>query len=105
MTRVFLHDSKLLPVGLSVAVATALAVAPVVLSAGPANAQAAGGSALAFLGLLEQAEARSAARDWAGAMPLWQQVVRANPTEGRYWSRLGMAYLALRDYRAAIPPL
>jgi tetratricopeptide (TPR) repeat protein len=62
-------------------------------------------SPVAFLSLVERAEARSAARDWAAAAALWEEVVRINPTEGRFWSRLGNAQLGLRNYRAAIPAL
>lgn len=59
----------------------------------------------AFLSLVERADALSDARDWAAAIPLWQQVISTNPTDGRYWSRLGGAYFNLREYRAALPPL
>jgi hypothetical protein len=72
----------------------------------PALAQpAVADSPLAFIALVEQAEARSAAREWAVAIPLWEAVVRHNPTEGRFWSRLGMAHFALRNYVSAIPAL
>ncbi len=83
-------------------------LAALALCAGIGHAQEAGpvpAPTFAFISLVEQADARSAARDWAAAIPLWQQVVRANPTDGRYWSRLGTAYFNLRDYRAAIAPL
>ncbi len=85
-----------------------LPMAAFALCAGVGHAQPpapAAASTFAFIPLVEQADARSAARDWAAAVPLWQQVVRANPTDGRYWSRLGTAYFNLHDYRAAIPPL
>ena len=83
-------------------------VAMLLLLTGVGHAQEPGPAPLPpaeFLSLVDRAEARSAARDWAGAAPLWRQVVQANPTDGRYWSRLGMAHFSLRDYRAAIAPL
>jgi hypothetical protein len=60
---------------------------------------------MAFLSLVEQAEGRSAARDWAAAASLWEQVVRINPTEGRFWNSLGMARFMAREFAAAIPAL
>ncbi|MFL6843513.1 MAG: TPR end-of-group domain-containing protein [Allosphingosinicella sp.] len=59
----------------------------------------------AFVTLVDQAEAKSAARDWQAAAELWEKVVAANPVEGRFWSRLGNARLAGKDYRGAIPAL
>jgi tetratricopeptide (TPR) repeat protein len=57
----------------------------------------------AFVALLQQANARSAAKDWAGAIPLWERVVAANPVEGRFWNGLATARYRARDYRGAIP--
>jgi tetratricopeptide (TPR) repeat protein len=59
----------------------------------------------AFVTLVDQAEAKSAAKDWQAAAGLWEKVVAANPVEGRFWSRLGNARLAGKDYRGAIPAL
>jgi tetratricopeptide (TPR) repeat protein len=92
------HSNSLRRAGLALAL-FALASYPA-----PARAQAPS-SPIAFLSLVDRAEARSAARDWAAAVPLWEDVVRINPTEGRFWSRLGNAQLSLRNYRAAIPAL
>jgi tetratricopeptide (TPR) repeat protein len=78
---------------------------PAAVAAQPNEPAADRGSPVAFLSLVEQAEAKSAARDWAAAIMLWEQVVRANPTEGRYWSRLGTARFNMRDFRGAIPAL
>lgn len=58
-----------------------------------------------FIALVGQADARSDARDWAAAIPLWREVVRQNPTDGRYWGRLSAALMATHDYRGAIPAL
>ncbi|HKG24308.1 MAG TPA: tetratricopeptide repeat protein [Thermomicrobiales bacterium] len=55
-----------------------------------------------FLRTLALAEARSAEEAWREAAPLWEQVVAANPVEGRFWSRLGEARFNAKDERAAI---
>lgn len=57
----------------------------------------------AFIGLVAQAEAKSAAKDWAAAAVLWQRLVAANPFQGSFWSRLGFALYSAKEYRAAIP--
>jgi tetratricopeptide (TPR) repeat protein len=108
VTRLFLQDSNVsrrrawLALGSALLVLCPAAEADAVQSGAP---QPGADPAIAFLGLVEQADARSAARDWAAAIPLWEQVVRANPTDGRYWSRLGTACFNLHDYRGAIPAL
>lgn len=56
-----------------------------------------------FLALVDQANARSAAKDWTGAIALWERVVAANPVEGRFWNALARARYAAGDYRGAIP--
>jgi tetratricopeptide (TPR) repeat protein len=83
--------SRVLTIGALLAVASA-----------PARAQAPM-PAPAFVALVEQANARTAAKDWAAAMPLWERVVAANPVEGRFWNALATARYNARDYRAAIP--
>jgi tetratricopeptide (TPR) repeat protein len=60
-------------------------------------------SAAAFVSLVEQADSKSAAKDWTVAARLWERVVAANPVEGRFWSRLAEARYAAKDYRGAIP--
>jgi tetratricopeptide (TPR) repeat protein len=70
-----------------------------------APAAAAPLSPTAFLALVEQAEAMTAAKDWKQAAALWQRAAAANPTEGRYWSQLGNAHARLGDHRRAIPAL
>jgi len=55
-----------------------------------------------FVALVQQADARTAAKDWAAAAPLWEKVVAANPVEGRFWDRLGTARYRSGDYRGAI---
>lgn len=69
-------------------------------SAAQRSAQAASPSA--FLKTLEQARARSAAKDWPAAAALWEQVVAANPVEGGFWTSLATARYAAKDYRGAI---
>ncbi|HEX8737447.1 MAG TPA: tetratricopeptide repeat protein [Pyrinomonadaceae bacterium] len=56
-----------------------------------------------FLDTLARAETKTQARAWAEAAALWEQVVRANPVEGRFWNELGSAYYNNKDYRKAIP--
>lgn len=78
------------------------AVLAVAVSAAQAQAEAPM-PAPAFVALLGQANARTAAKDWTGAVPLWERVVAANPVEGRFWNALATARYAARDYRGAIP--
>jgi tetratricopeptide (TPR) repeat protein len=109
VTRLFLQESEVSR--RRARPAFALALLALCLAASSAGAvqsgapPAAADPAFAFLDLLERAEARSAARDWAAAIPLWEEVVRANPTDGRFWGRLGTARFNLHDYRGAIPAL
>jgi tetratricopeptide (TPR) repeat protein len=74
-----------------------------ILAVSPVAAQARPLAPRAFLGLLDRAEDRSAARDWPAAALLWREIVAANPVEGRYWERLATALFRAGDYRAAIP--
>ena len=83
------------------------ALLAIFLAASPA-AKAAPASLMnpaAFLQLVDQAQARTKAKDWAAAAELWQKAAAANPTEGAYWSRLGSALMNLKQYRRAIPAL
>ena len=83
---------------------TARAVAAALMAIGlAAAAPPARQSPQAFLALVDQAEARSTARDWPGAIPLWRDVVAANPVEGRFWNKYATALYGAKDYRAAIP--
>ncbi len=93
MARALLRVSSVL--ALIAAASAGAAAAPPAAPASPA----------AFLSLIEQAEARTAAKDWRAAAELWSRAAAANPTEGRYWSRLGNAHVELGDYRRAIPAL
>ncbi|MEA3033260.1 MAG: hypothetical protein QOH86_1276, partial [Sphingomonadales bacterium] len=70
------------------------AAACALLAAAPPSAPAA-----SFVALVQQADARTAAKDWAAAAPLWERVVAANPVEGRFWDRLGTARFRAGDYR------
>jgi len=58
-----------------------------------------------FLSLLNQAQAKSQASDWAAAAPLWERVVALNPTVAGYWYLLGTAERNAGDYQKAIPSL
>src|SRR5438270_13941079 len=59
-------------------------------------------SPVEFLALVNQAESRSTQKDWTEASGLWEQVVVANPTEGRFWQRLGEARHATKSFQSAI---
>src|SRR5688572_9593959 len=56
-----------------------------------------------FAETLALAEARMQAQQWAEAAALWEQVVKANPVNGRFWERMCTAYYNARDYSKAIP--
>ncbi|MFZ0748991.1 MAG: tetratricopeptide repeat protein, partial [Pyrinomonadaceae bacterium] len=56
-----------------------------------------------FAETLALAEARMQAQQWAEAATLWEQIVKANPVNGRFWERMGTAYYNARDYRKSIP--
>src|SRR4051812_49091946 len=55
-----------------------------------------------FVALVQDADARTAAKDWAIAASVWERVVAFNPVEGRFWDRLGTARYRAGDYRGAI---
>ncbi len=55
-----------------------------------------------YLDLLDRAEERFAAEDWAAAAYLWSQLADANPTVGATWTRLGQARYRCARYREAI---
>lgn len=56
-----------------------------------------------FAETLSLAEARMRERRWAEAAALWEQVVKINPVQGRFWEQLGTAYYNAGEYRKAIP--
>lgn len=60
------------------------------------------GRAENFVELLRQAEAKSDAKRWQEAIPLWERVVTLNPVRGSYWSELGTACYQAKDYRKCI---
>lgn len=72
-----------------------------------AQALAQGGAAAdspqAYLKILAQAQAKTAAKEWAEAATLWEQVVKANPVNGEFWNELGNARYEAKDYMKAIP--
>jgi len=55
-----------------------------------------------FLAMLSAAEARTASRDWRGAVELWELVVAANPVEGRFFSHLAQAREETGQYQGAV---
>ncbi|HEV7642752.1 MAG TPA: tetratricopeptide repeat protein [Pyrinomonadaceae bacterium] len=56
-----------------------------------------------FLDHLRRGEERSAAKQWAEAIPLWKKVVQINPVEGEFWNKLGEAYYNNKQFAEAIP--
>ncbi|HEV8160441.1 MAG TPA: tetratricopeptide repeat protein, partial [Pyrinomonadaceae bacterium] len=56
-----------------------------------------------FVETLARAEAKMQAKQWAEAAAVWEQVVKANPVQGRFWEQLGLAYYNAKDYRKSIP--
>lgn len=55
-----------------------------------------------FVETLRQAQAKTNAKEWTQAAALWEQIVKANPVEGRFWNQLGAARYNAKDYRKAI---
>lgn len=56
---------------------------------------------VAFPRLLARAQAATHAGQWEDAAQLWEQVIAANPTDGRFWGRLGDAHFHLQHDSAA----
>src|SRR6516165_1290014 len=57
----------------------------------------------AYLQDLVQAEAKSAHKECAAAIPFWEKVVESNPVEGKFWQQLATARYQAKDYQKAIP--
>lgn len=55
-----------------------------------------------FVSLLQQAQAKTNAREWAEAAPLWEKVVSFNPVHGRFWELLAEARFQNKQYPEAI---
>jgi tetratricopeptide (TPR) repeat protein len=58
-----------------------------------------------FLRVLDLAQAKSRASEWAAAVPLWERVVATNPQVAGFWYLLGTAQRNAGEYRKAIPSL
>lgn len=56
-----------------------------------------------FIEILRQAEAKTAAKQWAKAAALWEKAAQQNPVNGRFWYQTGTAYYRAKDYRKSIP--
>jgi cytochrome c-type biogenesis protein CcmH/NrfG len=52
-----------------------------------------------FVKILAQAQAKTGEKDWTKAAELWEQVVKANPLDGRFWNQLGHAYYYAKNFR------
>jgi hypothetical protein len=68
----------------------------------PVRAQVAPEEAASQMATRLQAEARSAAKDWAAAAALWEKVTAADPVDGRAWGQLGAARLRAGRPDAAV---
>ncbi|HEY0460371.1 MAG TPA: tetratricopeptide repeat protein [Pyrinomonadaceae bacterium] len=55
-----------------------------------------------FLETLNEAEAKTNARQWTEAAALWEKIVKINPVEARYWNQLGNAHYNGKNYAGAI---
>ncbi len=55
-----------------------------------------------FVSLLQQAQAKTNAHQWAQAAPLWEKVVSLNPVHGRFWELLAEARFQNKQYPEAI---
>lgn len=55
-----------------------------------------------FVSLLQQAQAKTNAGEWAEAAALWEKVVSFNPVHGRFWELLAQARFQNRQYHEAI---
>src|SRR5437868_11092247 len=53
----------------------------------------------------EQADKFLSAKDWKNAAAAYDQLTRSEPSNGRYWLRLGVARIKLHDCKAALPAL
>ncbi len=56
-----------------------------------------------FAALLNQAQAKTTAKEWKDAASLWQRVVGVNPVNAQFWSELATVLYEGKDYRGAIP--
>jgi tetratricopeptide (TPR) repeat protein len=55
-----------------------------------------------FQTLLQKAQEKTAAKEYAEAAKFWSQVVEANPTEGRFWDQLAKTYYNAKEYGKSI---
>src|SRR6266851_3246511 len=53
--------------------------------------------------IARRAEEKTRAKEWKAAAELWTQAVEANPVNGLYWDRLGLARYSNKEYARAIP--
>lgn len=52
--------------------------------------------------LLKEAQAKTAANDYAAALPLWEKVIEQNPHYFRHWIAYANALFAAKEYKRAI---
>jgi tetratricopeptide (TPR) repeat protein len=70
-----------------------------------ASASAQQQDAGSFLKVLNKAQEKSQAQNWAAAIPLWEQVVSINPNMARFWYALATAQMNAGENRKAISSL
>ena len=52
--------------------------------------------------ILTEARAKTTAKDWVEAAKLWEEVVRINPVESKFWRQLAVVRYSAKDYKKAI---
>lgn len=85
----------------SILLASALVIVCVVVASPAALAQQP--SPTPFEKILTQAKAETENKRWDAAIPLWEQVLKANPVVGDFWLQFGDALYGAKDYYRAIP--
>jgi len=53
----------------------------------------------------EQADKFLRAQDWKSAATAYDQLTQADPSNGRFWLRLGVSRIKLHDYKSAVQAL
>ncbi len=60
------------------------------------------GQTKSFPQILAEARTKTAAKDWVEAAKLWEEVVRINPVESKFWRQLAVVQYSAKDYKKAI---
>jgi cytochrome c-type biogenesis protein CcmH/NrfG len=89
---------NVLPESLGRAWALLFVIATIIAGAVNVRAQ----DSQAFVETLQQATAKSQAKEWKEATAAWQRVVEANPVKAEFWLELANAAYEGKDYRRSI---